>query len=169
MADTCPPALSAYHLKRAYGEDFAMPNVEKVIAYIKSVEKNDLNSIDHLGSNFESLFYPSSIWVDSLMMWVLISIQYGLDTDDPELLDLALPQPQIFTSRLTDPESGLLFHAWNIPENKIMPDGYSMEEISLATNPFSKWGYKLVPKSSDVLYGVGAFLLLAEELAHDEF
>jgi unsaturated rhamnogalacturonyl hydrolase len=121
LADACPSALSAYYLATEYGEVFAMPNVEKVINYIRTVELNSIGSIDHLGDSWESLFYPSSIWVDSLMMWVLIAVQVGLDTNDEELLARALPQPTIFADRLHDPASGLFFHAWNVEEDQLLP------------------------------------------------
>ena len=121
LADACPSALSAYYLATEYGETFAMPNVEKVIDYIKTVELNAAGSIDHLGDSWESLFYPSSIWVDSLMMWVLIAVQVGVDTDDQVLLDRALPQPTIFAERLHDPVSDLFFHAWNVEEDQLLP------------------------------------------------
>jgi len=280
LADACPSALSAYYLAREYDEDFAMPNVEKVIDYIKTVELNAAGSIDHLGDSLESIFYPSSIWVDSLMMWVLIAVQVGMETGDQELLDRALAQPTIFAEKLHDPASGLFFHAWNVEEDQrltlnntpwlrgngwalvailevmsavgpghskyfeyasifvglaqsILPhrqpsgywdtvilqpgyayeessgsalvsyafakgarlgllpaeyrqyaketfagivarmkkhgDGYSMEEISTATNPFNALVYKLVPKAPDRLYGNGALLLLAEELSGESF
>ena len=45
-------------------------------------------------------------------------------------------------------------------------EGYTMEEISIGTNPSNKLGYKLVPKDRNISYGVGAFLLLADELSH---
>ena len=48
-------------------------------------------------------------------------------------------------------------------------DGYSMEEISIGTNPFNARVYRLVPKVPDQLYGNGAFLLLAEELSGESF
>ena len=280
LADACPSALSAYYLAREYGEDFAMPNVEKVINYIKTVELNSIGSIDHLGDNWESLFYPSSIWVDSLMMWVLIAVQVGVDTSDQDLLDLALVQPGLFAERLHDPASGLFFHAWDLENDQLLPldntpwlrgngwvlaailemisaigpdhpryaeftsifvglaqailphrqpsgywdtvilqpgvayeessgsalvayafakgarlgllpaefreyaketfagivarmkkhaDGYSMEEISFGTNPFNTLVYSLVPTFPDLLYGNGAFLLLAEELSGESF
>jgi unsaturated rhamnogalacturonyl hydrolase len=280
LADACPSALSAYYLFTRYGEDFAMPNVDKVINYIKTVELNSIGSIDHLGDSWESLFYPSSIWVDSLMMWVLIAVQVGMETSDQDLLDRALVQPGIFAERLHDPDSGLFFHAWNVEEDQLLPldntpwlrgngwalaailemmsaigsghprysefasifvglaqailphrqpsgywdtvilqpgfayeessgsalvayafakgarlglldaeyrdyaketfagivarmkkheDGYSMEEISVGTNPFNAQLYKLMPKVPDQLYGNGALLLLAEELAGESF
>jgi unsaturated rhamnogalacturonyl hydrolase len=280
LADACPPALSAYALARDYGEPFAMPNVEKVIDYIRTEELNAAGSIDHLGDSLESIFYPSSIWVDSLMMWVLIAMQVGLDTGDQELLDRALPQPGIFAEKLLDPASGLFFHAWNIEDDQLLPldnvpwlrgngwvlaallemmavlgpdhpryeefagiftglawsifpyrqpsgywdtvimqpgyayeessgsalvayafargarmellpgafrddakdtfagivarmkkheDGYSMEEISSGTNPSNASWYKVIPRKPDRLYGNGALLLLAGELAGDTF
>ncbi len=280
LADACPAALSAYYLAREHGEAFAMPNVEKVVHYIKTGERNAIGSLDHLGFGFESLFYPGSIWVDSLMMWVLISVQVGLDTGDAELLDFALPQPSIFASRLRDPDTGLFFHAWNVEEDHLLPafntpwlrgngwvltavlemiselgpdhprygeyaalftdlaeatvpyrqpsgywdtvitmpgyayeeasgsaliayayakgarlglldpsyrelgrdtfraivsrmkkqeTGYSVEEISVGTNPMGAPGYRAVPRTSERLYGYGAFLFLAMELAGDDF
>jgi hypothetical protein len=48
-------------------------------------------------------------------------------------------------------------------------DGYSMEKISIGTNPFNALVYSLVPTAPDLLYGNGAFLLLAEELSGESF
>jgi unsaturated rhamnogalacturonyl hydrolase len=52
---------------------------------------------------------------------------------------------------------------------KKQEDGYSIEEISVGTNPFNALIYSLVPIFPDLLYGNGAFLLLAEELSGDSF
>jgi rhamnogalacturonyl hydrolase YesR len=50
---------------------------------------------------------------------------------------------------------------------KRQPDGFSMTQISGATDPFPAWIYPLVPRGSDKDYGVGAFLLLASELSNE--
>jgi len=47
--------------------------------------------------------------------------------------------------------------------------GYSMEQISSGTNPSSALFYRLIPVRPNKLYGVGAFLLLAEALADESF
>jgi unsaturated rhamnogalacturonyl hydrolase len=49
------------------------------------------------------------------------------------------------------------------------PGQYSMEEISIGTNPSGRLGYRLVPKLPNINYGVGSLLLLAHELADVDF
>ena len=49
------------------------------------------------------------------------------------------------------------------------PQGYSLQDTSKATNAAPRWTYKLVPRGSDVDYGVGAFLLLATELKDERW
>jgi unsaturated rhamnogalacturonyl hydrolase len=211
-------------------------------------------------------------------MWSLLAVKYGLYTGDTELLEFGLQQPVLFASKLQDPDSGLFYHAWNIPGDCLLPAnntfwlrgngwvlasvgemlrligpghasydqmaaifvslaegslewrqpsgywdtvmtdpgyayeessgsaliafgyargvnlgllddsymdlakdtfkaitarmkkrsvGYTMEEISIGTNPSGKWLYSMVPKDRNLSYGVGAFLLLAAELAEE--
>jgi len=120
-ADECPPALSALMLDQFYSNDFAMPTVLKAAAYIKETPKNELGSLDHLGSSAFSIIYPDSIWVDSLMMWALFSVQYGVYSNDTGLEKFGLDQPFIFSGKLLDPETGLFHHAWNIKTGSLIP------------------------------------------------
>jgi len=120
-ADECPPALSALMLDQFYGDDFAMPAVLDVADYIKETPRNALGSLDHLGSSAFSIIYPDSIWVDSLMMWALFSVQYGLYSNDSWLENFGLEQPFIFSEKLKDPETGLFHHAWNIKTGSLIP------------------------------------------------
>ncbi len=121
-ADECPPAISALMLDESYGDDFAMPAVLKAAAYIKETPGNELGSLDHLGSSAFSIIYPDSIWVDSLMMWALFSVQYGVYSNDSRLEDFGLEQPFIFSDKLFDPETGLFHHAWNIKTGSLIPE-----------------------------------------------
>ncbi len=120
-ADECPPALSALMLRELYGIDFAMPAVIKTASYIRTAPRNALGSIDHLGSSLFSLVYPDSIWVDSLMMWALPAVMYGVDANDSGLLEFGIAQPFIFADRLLDNETGLFHHAWNIEADTLCP------------------------------------------------
>lgn len=280
-ADHCPSALSAFELAVSHGDDFAWSSVEKVIEWIKTEERNALGSLDHLGNdNIKSMWFPSSIWVDSLVMWALLSVKYALHEGDEELLAFGVEQPFIFADKLVNPVSGLFYHAWNIDKDEtypadnahwlrgngwvlvamaeilsligqeherygalagafvdlaeatlpyrlpsgywdtvidepgyayeessgsaliaagyakgnslgLLPDacreyardtfaaitarmkrrdtGFTMEEISMGTNPSSRLGYKMVLKDRNISYGVGALLLLANELSEDCF
>jgi len=280
-ADHCPAALSAFDLAIKHDDDFAMSSVEKVVEWIRTVERNAIGSINHNGyNNIQTLVIPGSIWVDSLMMWALLAVKYGIEYNDNDLAEFGLIQPGIFASKLLDPQSGLFYHAWEIktdqpyPKNNAFwlrgngwalvsmveiideieqdnshyselvslftdmahstlplrqPSGYwdtvikepgyayeessgsaliayayakgtrlgflpqkfryyardtfrgivsrmvrrdpgfTMEEISIGTNPSSRAVYKAIPKDRNLPYGVGAFLLLADELAYDSF
>jgi unsaturated rhamnogalacturonyl hydrolase len=280
-ADHCPPALSAFDLAVFHDDDFAWSSVEKIMAWIKTEKRNALGSIDHLGNNnLKSFWFPSSIWVDSLVMWDLLTVKYALHQGDEDLLAFGVEQPLIFAKKLANPATGLWYHAWNIDKNQtypannahwlrgngwalvamaeilsligeehdrydalaqafidlaeatlphrlpsgywdtvidepgyayeessgsalvaagyakgntlgLLPDeyreyardtfaaitarmkrrdnGFTMEEISIGTNPSSRRGYKLVPKDRNISYGVGAFLFLANALSEDRF
>ena len=120
-ADECPPALSAMMLNDLYGIEFAMPAVIKAASYIRTAPRNKLGSIDHLGSSAFSLVYPDSIWADSLMMWALPAVQYGVDANDSDLLEFGIAQPFIFADKLLDNKTGLFHHAWNIEAGTLCP------------------------------------------------
>ncbi len=281
LADECPSALSAFDLATEHQDDLAWSSVETVIDWLKTAKRNPLGSINHLGyGTFESTFFPSSIWVDSLMMWALLTVKYGFHAADDELLEFGLEQPIIFASKLQSLDTGLFFHAWNIPQDNPYPaenapwlrgngwvlvsivemldvigeqhekylelknifvdlaeatlllrqpsgywdtvindpgfayeessgsallaygyakgnrlgllpsryryfardtfraitarmkrrdTGFTMEEISMGTNPMNKLGYSVILKDRNISYGVGAFLLLAAELSDDDF
>lgn len=47
--------------------------------------------------------------------------------------------------------------------------GFPMEKISMGTNPANRFGYKMELKDRNISYGVGSFLLLADELSDDSF
>lgn len=283
--DSCPPALSALDLAIEYNDDSVMSNVMEVVQWIKTAPTNKLGTLDHPGTKLpESLIYPSSIWVDSLMMWVLPAMKYALAMGDAALLKFAVEQPKIFVQTLMNQETGLLNHAWNVQQDRLFPrrnvpwlrgngwallamahmlellqgvenqeiyfaeiatlfvelaksslafrqvsgywdtviaqpgyayeessgsalvaaayamgsrlgllseeylalacdtfqsitarmkrrsgNGFTVEGISIGTNPSRKLGYKVVPKRPNISYGVGAFVLLADELSDVEF
>ena len=280
-ADRCTPALSGYMLAKDFNIDIAMPNVKRVVHYIKNEKRNSLGSINHLGNGtIQSIFFPPSIWMDSLMMWDILAVKYGIGLKDQELKDFGLKQPIIFASKLKDAEKKLVYHAWNVRGDKLLPvnntywiranawmlvtlieilseidakdkyyitlknlfieltggalacrlssgywdtvmgypgfayeetsgslliaysfargyrlgllekkyldsavetfqavtarmekekDGYSIGGISIGTNPSGKCGYRMVPRGKDISYGVGAFILLAQELSDLKF
>jgi hypothetical protein len=49
------------------------------------------------------------------------------------------------------------------------PEGLSVTGTSGPTNPFPEWVYTIVPQEDDVDWGVGAYLLLAEELSNERW
>lgn len=276
LADRCAPVLASFLLDRP---NHASKNqTSEVLEFIKSTERNQIGSINHLGTSIVSHFFPDSIWIDSLVMWNLVAFYESQQQQDQELENFSLSQPSLFATYLKDPSSGLYLHAWNTKRNRPLPrkntfwlrgngwalaafgeilrqlpkshprypeiaalftdlaeatrpkvlpsglwdtlianpgDGYeessgsallaysyalghrlgllspdyrdqaqktwvaitsrmvprgrgfTMEEISLGTNPSSKGGYAAIGKDRNVSYGVGAFLLLASEMLQE--
>ena len=121
-ADKCPSALSAFSLSEEHGDGFAWSAVEEVAQFLRTVERNKLGSLDHFGNDtFMAKIFPASIWVDSLMMWGIITLRYGLHVGDKELVDFALDQPLIFGRKMQDRTNGLFYHAWNVDKDRPYP------------------------------------------------
>jgi len=120
-ADKCPAALSALVLLQEYGRDEGRANLDQVVDYLVRAPRNELGSLDHLGQgNVLSFFVPGSIWVDSLMMWALLAVQYGMVQND-SLAQFGLDQPLIFANLLRDANTGLFHHAWHVAEARTFP------------------------------------------------
>jgi unsaturated rhamnogalacturonyl hydrolase len=120
-ADKCAPALTALGLHLETGDHRYLPQADVVMDYVRNAPLNALGTLNHLGTSLESLFYPDSIWIDSLMMWTLVSYQYAAEFSDPTLESFALDQPDLYRSVLEDLTSGLYFHAWNTEKDVLLP------------------------------------------------
>lgn len=122
-SDRCAPGLSALTVYQE-GAPWALASINAVLKYIKEAPRNQIGTLDHLGSSIPgSLVYPSSIWIDSLMMWGLFAFQAANLFDDADLREFALAQAGLYFSKLKDAESGLLLHAWNVRANSPLPRG----------------------------------------------
>lgn len=120
-SDMCSPALVAVELIKTNPDPEAIYLAELVEDYIKKQTQNPIGALDHLGHSFFSYFYPSSIWVDSLMMYALFAGEWGKLKNDKELIHFALSQPLKFAQVLQDKNSGLFWHAFLFNENRTIP------------------------------------------------
>lgn len=120
-SDFCVPALSGFRLHHDLGSWVGWASVRDVIHYIDHAPRNPLGALDHLGSYWLRIFYPHSIWVDSLMMYAVLAAQWGRETGDTRLLDFAAEQPLIFASVLKDATTGLFYHAWSYTRDRTLP------------------------------------------------
>ena len=68
-SDTSAPALAAFYLAQKEGGEAYRAVVERVRRYFDEVPKVVEDMPNHLGNGPESLIYPKSIWVDSIMMY----------------------------------------------------------------------------------------------------
>jgi rhamnogalacturonyl hydrolase YesR len=126
--DVCAPALGALALVRNQGNQVGIHGAKLVASYLDNEQRNSLGAIDHLGSNSPekilcdlSYFlrpWAHSIWLDSLMMYGVFSVQWGSSQGDTALRDFGAAQPGIFASKLQDPQTGLFTHAYDDQQNQ---------------------------------------------------
>jgi rhamnogalacturonyl hydrolase YesR len=119
-SDRVAPALSAASLARG-GHAGALANALAGVDYVRTEPRNRLGTLDHLGHSGLRMFYPGSIWVDSLMMYAVLAARWGRHARDRELLAFAAIQPLRFASVLQDPEDGLFRHAWRVEAGRPIP------------------------------------------------
>jgi len=121
-SDACPSALTALTLAEDWGNSSYIANLDPVINYLKNEPRNSAGTINHLGHSKLRFFYPSSIWVDSLMMIGVLSSKIGSFQEDHEFLEFAAKQPSIFADRLQDSKDHLFRHAWYEKSNRVVPE-----------------------------------------------
>jgi len=110
MADHCVPALVAAELQGVIQAGSHL--VEATTAYLRSSPRNRLGALNHLGHrSWVACLYPHSIWIDSLMMYVLPAARLATLIGDRALAEFAFEQPQIFSAVLQDLPRGLFRHA----------------------------------------------------------
>lgn len=121
-SDSCPPALTGLALARDHGDWSGIDGALAVADYLRNEPRNRLGSLNHLGHSLVSHFFPQSIWVDSLMMMAVFSVQWGEFAQEAELRDFGIAQPAIFASVLQDPATGLFRHAWKTKSGTPIPE-----------------------------------------------
>lgn len=57
--------------------------------------------------------YPSQMWLDGIYMASPFIAQYAREFNHPELFDLVTKQVKLIYEKTKDPETGLLYHAWD--------------------------------------------------------
>ena len=120
-SDSCTPGLSALSLLEA-GDKSGASSLKKISSYLESAPRNSVDSLNHLGNSYSNWFYPRSIWVDSLMMYGVLAVRWGIRSGNEKLLNFGLDQVEIFADKLQDPTVGLWRHAWLERFNHTVPE-----------------------------------------------
>ncbi|QCJ44712.1 glycoside hydrolase family 105 protein [Bacillus sp. S3] len=63
--------------------------------------------------------YPYQMWLDGLFMGGPFMLLYSQQFQEPELVQTVLRQESLMRKNMTDPKTGLLYHAWD--EKKVQP------------------------------------------------
>ena len=121
-ADRCPSALTALTTWQQFGQPESLSNLNRVLKYIKEAPRNKVGAINHLGDLIVTKAVPiDSIWVDSLVMYGLLSVKAGIALGDEALLNFGLSQQVIFAEEMVEPDTGLYYHAWNVTGDRRLP------------------------------------------------
>jgi len=107
-SDHCPPALAAMALQRREASAEYAQVVQAVLDYYLVAPRTDAGGIGHLG--FLGRTNPSQ-WLDSLMMIGVPLARWGEQSNDPQWIDEASAQAQIFTDTMQE-ASGFYVHAY---------------------------------------------------------
>ncbi|MDR1464211.1 MAG: glycoside hydrolase family 88 protein [Oscillospiraceae bacterium] len=111
-SDTSAPALGAFYLAQKTGEERYWEVVRRVRRYFETVPKVVEDMPNHLGNGPESLIYPRSVWVDSIMMYGVFTNWYAAAAGDEQLRAFAARQPGRFAHYLRDEDTGLFYHSY---------------------------------------------------------
>lgn len=112
--------------KRGHKFDFIR---NKAISFLKNEPRNELETLDHVGASHRffwwapktSFFVSSSLWTDSLIMYVIPAQMFARRNNDKNLEGFVRKQHKIFYSRLFD---GTLYkHAYFLKDNSQYPSG----------------------------------------------
>lgn len=123
--DLNSPTLSALINYQQTRDSKLLINIMSGVDFLRSEKrlkfKDSPGSISHLGHHWFSYFYPASIWVDSMMMYVLPAVLIGDEIKDNSLKSFGLAQYKIYADRLQS-ENGLFYHAWHYKKKRIIPN-----------------------------------------------
>jgi unsaturated rhamnogalacturonyl hydrolase len=122
-SDECPPALAALELYELTQRAEYLALAAPVAEYVRTAPRTRDGGLNHFGSSPWSRIYPSSMWVDSLMMYAVFAARFGRASNDEGLVRFAVEQPGLFARVLRDPGTGLFRHAWWIRPQRAVPSG----------------------------------------------
>ncbi len=72
----------------------------------------------HEGGYWHKLIYQHQIWLDGIYMASPFLAQYGMEFNKPEWIDEATHQITLCYKKCYDPNTGLLYHAWDESRNQ---------------------------------------------------
>jgi unsaturated rhamnogalacturonyl hydrolase len=122
-SDRCAPGLAALALFAETGGARLGAIARAVADYIARSPTTRGGGLNHFGSSPYARLYPRSMWVDSMMMYVVFAARWAEASGDGHWRDLAADHAFAFARELHDPETGLWKHAWFENGGHVLPGG----------------------------------------------
>lgn len=111
-SDTSAPGLITYHMWKKYGNVKALELTDSVIDYMRNEPRVLESLVNHMGHSGYDIWYPKSVWVDSLMMFGVFASVYGSSEADSFFLNMSKNQPILLAKYLQDRKTALWFHSY---------------------------------------------------------
>lgn len=111
-SDTSAPGLITYQLWKRCGNSKAARLTEDVLKYMKDEPRVLETLVNHMGHSGYDIWYPKSVWVDSLMMFGVFASIYGRESRDGFYLNMARQQAVQLAKYLQDKKTGLWYHCY---------------------------------------------------------
>lgn len=93
--------------------------------YFTTEPLNAVGALDHVGArHWTGWFYPSSVWADSVIMYVLNGQRLALRTGDTAKVDFFLHQAELLHRLLLNPTTGLYKHAYFVGSRTTVPEKF---------------------------------------------
>lgn len=144
-SDTSAPGLITYHMWQKYGNEKAKELTEKVLDYMKNEPRVLESLVNHMGHSGYDIWYPKSVWVDSLMMFGVFAGIYGSSANDEFFKEMAKTQPVLLAKYLQDKKTKLWFHSYWVKIKSHFPI------LRIFWGRGNSWVISALPKLLDVI------------------
>ncbi|MBE7033015.1 MAG: glycoside hydrolase 105 family protein [Ruminococcaceae bacterium] len=125
--DDIQPGILLYPLYKKTGDERYKKALDFLVGILKNWKKNKAGGFWH------SNIHPDQMWLDSLYMGSPILAQYAKEFSCPEFWDETAKQAIIMYENMTNPQTGLMLHAWD--ESKL--ESWADKETGLSDET---WG-----------------------------
>ena len=89
------------------------PDPKYKIALDNFIEQLKTHPKTNSGGYWHKNIYPWQMWLDGIFMASTYMAQYAKEFNAPQWFDVATTQTKLIYDKTLDPNSGLLFHAWD--------------------------------------------------------
>lgn len=111
--DTIQVGILLFKLYEETGLEKYMIAARKLRAILDTINRTSENGLWHKDK------YPYQMWLDGLYMAGPYLIKYANHFHEKDLIQFVLYQERLMRKHMTDPETGLLYHAWD--EKRVQP------------------------------------------------
>lgn len=111
--DAIQVGILLFRLYKETGEEKYLIVARKLRGIVETTNRTSENGFWHKDK------YPYQMWLDGLYMAGPFLVKYANHFHEKDLVQLVLYQERLMRKNMTDPETGLLFHAWD--EKRVQP------------------------------------------------